>query len=160
MNEMQWTFIDRTEWPVGEWDREPDKMQWVDEATGLPCLIHRGRFGAWCGYVGVSETHPVYECDHEAVDIAVHGGLTFSSHCDPQHDEATGRGICHVPAPGEPDNVWWLGFDCAHCFDFSPGIPKLVADVRGDSGLSETYRNMAYAREQTRLLAQQLADMQ
>lgn len=35
--------------------------------------------------------------------LAVHGGLTYSDRC---HDD-----ICHVPAPGEPDDVWWFGFD-------------------------------------------------
>jgi hypothetical protein len=30
--------IARENWPAGEWDHEPDRIQWMDEATGLPCL--------------------------------------------------------------------------------------------------------------------------
>jgi hypothetical protein len=56
----EYRTIDKTLWPRGEWDDEPDKMQWQDEATGLPCLIVRGPVGALCGYVGVPEGHPCF----------------------------------------------------------------------------------------------------
>src|SRR5690606_28176723 len=49
---------DRTGWPSGPWDGEPDKAVWVDETTGLDCMIVRGPVGALCGYVGVKEGHP------------------------------------------------------------------------------------------------------
>lgn len=167
MNEMQWTFIDRSEWPSGEWDSEPDKLQWQDEATGFACLVHRSNFGAWCGYVGVPPSHPLHGRFYEDINknianLDVHGGLTFSAACDPQHDEATGRGICHVPAPGEPDSVWWIGFDCAHAFDYSPGLAKYSIIDRSDmpEKFRDVYRNLAYVREETQLLAQTLAAMQ
>ena len=47
-------------------------------------------------------------------------------------------GICHIPDQGEPDDVWWLGFDCLHGGDLAPGMmafPELrgleTASVRG-----------------------------
>jgi hypothetical protein len=46
--------------PAGEWDNEPDKIQWLDEDTGLDCLMVRNHFGSWCGYVGVTEGHPLF----------------------------------------------------------------------------------------------------
>ena len=47
---------DKTNWPSrGPWDNEPDKAQWIDEASGYDCLIVRGGGGALCGYVGVPE---------------------------------------------------------------------------------------------------------
>lgn len=52
--------IDKSQWGDGPWQSEPDKIQWQDEATGLPCLIVRGPVGALCGYVGVPKTHPAY----------------------------------------------------------------------------------------------------
>lgn len=41
MQTKQWTTIDKSAWPRGAWDDEPDKVQWQDPATGLPCLIDR-----------------------------------------------------------------------------------------------------------------------
>lgn len=133
---QQWTFVDRTDWPSGEWDNEPDKVQWTDEATGLVCLAHRSRMGAWCGYVGLPPSHPLYEREYgdiykNVANLDVHGGLTYSAACQPNHDPVTGRGICHVPEPGEPDNLWWLGFDCAHAGDLSPDMVKHQEIIRG-----------------------------
>lgn len=38
----EYTTKDKSDWPRGEWDNEPDKVQFQDEATGLPCLIIEG----------------------------------------------------------------------------------------------------------------------
>jgi len=57
MQTKDWTTVDRTGWGSGPWDGEPDKRQWQDEATGLPCLIVRTTLGHLCGYVGVPEGH-------------------------------------------------------------------------------------------------------
>lgn len=97
--------IDKTEWPRGAWDSEPDKVQWPDETTSLPCLVVRGPGGSWCGYVGVAVGHPLYGvaysdcyhgdkcpepkgdgsyryCDHRPESfLEVHGGITFAHHC-------------------------------------------------------------------------------
>lgn len=53
----------------GEWDREPDKIEWTDKKTGLPCLIVRNRLGALCGYVGVGEKHPFYKVEYHTCSI-------------------------------------------------------------------------------------------
>ena len=52
--DRQYSTMDKTGWGPGEWTDEPDKLQWVDEATGFDCLIVRNSLGALCGYVGVS----------------------------------------------------------------------------------------------------------
>lgn len=67
--------------PIGPWTNEPDKAQWIDEATGLDCLIVRNRMGALCGYVGVPEGHPAHRQDYDNVDADAHGGLTFAGGC-------------------------------------------------------------------------------
>lgn len=93
---MEWTTRDKSAWERGPWDDEPDKVQWVDGATGLDCLIVRGPHGALCGYVGVPEAHPWHGvaysgctqkppcresyCGHSP-DVDVHGGLTFADSC-------------------------------------------------------------------------------
>lgn len=50
----------RSLWPPGPWDDEP--MERIDLTTqaGYAGLLHRGPMGAWCGYVGVPEGHPLY----------------------------------------------------------------------------------------------------
>jgi hypothetical protein len=69
-------------------------------------------------------------------------------------------GICHLPAPGEPDHVWWLGFDCAHAGDFSPAYTRhgehAIPCSWNASGYEE-YRDQAYVQAEVRSLARQLA---
>jgi hypothetical protein len=171
MQTKEYRTVDKSSWGPGPWLDEPDKMQWKDEATGLPCLIVRGPAGALCGYVGVAEGHPWHgksygdaigacneDCDPENgyhsmhridSDIDVHGGLTFSDACADTTDES--RHICHVPDPGEPDHVWWFGFDCAHYRDFCPGREASSLFNDGD------YRDVPYVRGQVQNLARQLA---
>lgn len=151
METITYKTIDRAKqgWPTGgDWDTEPDKIQWADEATGLPCLaVRNGYYGHWCGYVGVSEGHPWHGKSYWDIPSDVHGGLTFSKSCDPDGDEATS--VCHKPAAGEPDHVWWLGFDCAHSGDMS-----LRKFLRGNG---DTYRTLEYVQSECAMLAQQAA---
>lgn len=151
METREYRTIDKSDWGDGPWQQEPDKKQWQDAETGLPCLIVRGPNGSLCGYVGVSDGHPAFEKNYDDVDVEVHGGLTFCDHCGPGDNEASG--ICHVPPAGEPDHVWWLGFDCAHIWDFSPGRPLGFIRFSRD----ETYRDLAYVENECRSLARQLA---
>jgi hypothetical protein len=130
MNTIVYTdVIDRSNWP--EAGRalaagEPDKVQWTDELSGLPCMIRRHpRHGIWCGYVGVDETHPLYkqsyEWGYDHADVRV--DVNFASLC---HDNGNPESdICHVPAPGESDAVWWFGFDCGHAGMLSPAYEAI-----------------------------------
>lgn len=157
MMKIEYTFLDRNGWSRGKWDDEPDKIQWQDEATGYPCLIKRNRMGALCGYVGVSEGHPYFQKHYDDVDVSAHGGLTYSDMCQ---EDPENHGICHLPEPGEPEHVWWLGFDCGHYDDFMPGygswsmrpIPEIMK--RG------TYRDVPFVQEECRQLAQQLKEQE
>lgn len=162
MENREWRTIDKSSWPRGEWDSEPDKMQWTDEATGLPCLVVRNPGGHLCGYVGVPDGHPWFQKDYDGCRIngaewpSVHGGLTFADFCSPRPD-AKERGICHVVDAGENDRVWWLGFDCAHCGDLSP---KHAADRSAVLLAGEAYRTIDYVRSECRSLAAQARDTQ
>lgn len=65
MQTLEYKTVDKSTWGEGEWQNEPDKKQWRDEATGLPCLIVRGwATGTLCGYVGIPTTHPLYEVSY------------------------------------------------------------------------------------------------
>jgi hypothetical protein len=128
------------QWGEGPWDGEPDRIEWRKPGSPLPRMAIRNHFGAWCGYVGVPEGHPLFGKGWDAPEceaIAVHGGLTYGNAC--------AGNVCHVPQPGEPDHVWWLGFDCAHCFDHAPGL-----GVRFEG---DTYRDVAYVIAETERLA-------
>lgn len=120
-NLKEYRFRDKAGWGEGPWQSEPDKMQWIDEETDLDCLIVRGPSGALCGYVGVTEAHPFFEKDYSAEpgpgDMDVHGGVTFTDMCQETNKE---HGVCHVPAAGRSDHIWWIGFDCAHAWDHCP----------------------------------------
>lgn len=168
--------VNKARWPRGPWDSEPDKRQWADPATGLPCMIkrHPGT-GNWCGYVGVPEGHPAYEVGYSesisvvavepitvtipvvgspavraAIDaIKIHDGLSFSDRCE--KGDVPAKLICHIPAPGEPDKVWWFGFSCGGTFDYMPGTREGFVDDRIE------YRPQAYVEAECAKLARQLA---
>lgn len=153
---------ERAQWPAGEWDKEPDLVEWRDEATGYPCLVVRGPMGALCGYVGVPAGHPAHGKDYDSVEVSAHGGLTYGASC--------AGNICHVPQPGEEDHVWWLGFDCAHAFDVAPRLleihTRLEAKLRKEQPQlfegyvrRDTYKPLAYVQNECTELAAQLKEM-
>jgi hypothetical protein len=142
--------VDRSGWPPGPWDQEPDRVEWRHAA--LPCLIVRSRTtGALCGYVGLPPGHPHHGAAYEDVDVFVHGGLTYSNAC--------AGGICHLPQPGEPADVWWLGFDCAHADDLMPRhADDLMPRHAGSDVLREftTYCDVGLVTAWVNELAEQL----
>lgn len=158
METREYRTKDKTEWGPGPWQDEPDKKQWQDAATGLPCLIVRNNGGALCGYVGAPDGHAAFGKGYGDVSVECHGGLTFADFCAHSDDES--RFVCHVPGEGEPDRVWWLGFDCAHSGDLSPAyalsMKGLGITFPGDY---ETYKTVAYVTHQVANLAGQLKAM-
>lgn len=149
---------DKAQWGDGPWQSEPDRVDFVH--AGYVCLIRRGPVGALCGYVGVDESHPFFGKGYDDVDdLAVHGGLTYANECAGE--------ICHVPEPGMPDHVWWLGFDCSHAGDVAPAMQAFERKMHEETGADvwkrlpfenehETYRTLEYVRAQTESLAEQL----
>lgn len=159
-NELMDYKVSRIGWPRGEWDAEPDRIQW--EHRGMVCLMVRSSLGNWCGYAAVPPGHPMFEKEYNDVDYdllpSVHGGLTYSDHCQGH--------ICHVPPPGSPDNVWWLGFDCAHFQDYVPGMDRLELRSIGCALMYRdlqagrvVYRSRAYVQMETERLAQGLTKL-
>lgn len=170
-----WTRDDHREFGDGPWACEPDKAVWIDPVTDYDCMINRGPLGALCGYVGVGpehllhgvhysdayasgDVHDVNLRGHFLGDIRVHGDITYSAECDDKTD------ICHVTLPGRPDDVWWFGFDCAHCGDVIPyktahresmkeaGIPELAFP-------NDKYRDFEYVKLEVGSLALQLQEI-
>ena len=155
MKRIEYFTHDKSEWEDGAWQIEPDKIQYMDEESGFPCLIVRNMSGALCGYVGVSSTHPAFEQDYDDVKVDVHGGLTFADHCTNGNDEM--KAICHTVEHGEDDNVWWLGFDCNHFQDLAPAMDarykKLQLKMQPPG---YKYKDIKYVEKETKNLARQL----
>ncbi len=134
--------IDKSTWGDGPWQQEPDR--WEGEHEGFPLLaVRQPNHGAWCGYVAVPPGHPWHGAEPDA---SVHGGVTYGAKCFGD--------ICHVPKPGEPDDVYWVGFDCVHAFDLAPAHEAdLPQRLRMDN--PSVYRTLDYVQAECRNLAEQ-----
>lgn len=174
MEHKTWNTMakEKASWGPGPWQDEPDKEQWQDEPTGFACLIKRNPLGALCGYVGVPEGHPWHGSGYSPGyategdlspalrlldEVSVHGGLTYADSCQEGPEDKT---ICHVPGPGEPEPLWWFGFDCAHAWDVAPAMAARER-ARGYPPISlgeDVYRTRAYVKAECASLARQAAE--
>jgi hypothetical protein len=166
--------MDRAGWGDGPWTSEPDKEQWTDPDTGYACLLKRNMLGALCGYVGVPEGHPWHGSGYWPgdggdrpltpalrllEDVRVHGGLSYADACQ---EGPEGHTICHVPGPGEPEPLWWFGFDCSHGYDFCPAMSlefrQLGIPVPRSFAGEAVYRDVGYVKAECARLAKAAAD--
>lgn len=176
MKNKEWAFTDKSGWPSrGEWDNEPDKVQFITQ-SGLPGLIVRNGSGALCGYVGIGKAHPLHGMSYSACTLnpkceeetycehspeylfSVHGGITFADVCQENRE----HGICHIPEEGEEEPLFWFGFDCSHAGDVSPSYdglfgPSSQGMPTGWGGVYQ-YRNIEYVKKQIESLAKQLTE--
>jgi hypothetical protein len=144
----------------GPWENEPDKVQYYDSEFDFTCLIVRNHMGGLCGYVGIPEGHPLYGKDYGSFpSIEVHGGITYSDFC-----QKSGH-ICHIPFPGEPDNVWWVGFDCSHAWDLVPQM-QMIFKEHGRTfgkfsllGAENSYKDIDYVKNEIKDLCRQLSEI-
>lgn len=144
------TWMDKSGWGDGPWQAEPDRAEF--EAHGFSCLAKRNHMGVWCGYVAIPPGHPWHGKRYDSVDPEVHGGLTYSAPCQ-DDDRPKREQICHVPKPGEPDDVWWLGFDCGHGGDLMPSHNEF-----SKFSMPGKYRDLAYAKAECESLAKQASN--
>lgn len=155
--------MDRSNWPSGPWDSEPDEKAWVDPETGLACVINRvSHSGHLCGYVGVPLLHALYKFDYnqripwDRESVRYNDNpLSFLCEALADDDGCASLGVileCHggVTFAGKVEewspDLWWFGFDCNHCDDQSP--------TRLWSG---NYRDFAFVEREVTRLAKQLA---
>lgn len=125
--------MDKSNWPRGIWDYEPDNLEWVDNPTDLVCHIRRHEFGYLCGYVAICEHHPWYYLPEEewlSKDLPSHGGITCADY-DPGH------------------LYLWVGFGCYHEGDFIPGMTSNHPN-------NDVYRTWDYVKNIVEKLAKEL----
>lgn len=164
-------LVDRTGWPPGPWDGEPDRIEWRHQ--GLACLVTRNpQLGNLCGYVAIPPGHPWHDGVPDEVELRAHGGVNYG-------ERGCAGLVCHKPQPGESDDVFWIGFDCGHAWDMQPGMEAMVGPrmVGGDAawallrrskrkkgesllGLGGTYKPVPYVEAEVNKLADQVAAAQ
>lgn len=137
-----WTFIDKSAWKEGPWNQEPDRLEWIDEATGLFCLILRKPSGALSGHVGVPSDHPFFLKPHHLLRLWVHHGISYSNFSHGQGESS----IRYFSDLAAPNRIWWFGFSCDYEDDLCPA--RLAP--RGH------YRNIDYVMQEVINLAEQI----
>ena len=162
------------------------------EYKGMKCVVTFQKHGHRCGYVGVPKGHPLYGKDYsDYLDIKkedmgdkeisgifplfsallddderirieayfnCHGGITYSG------------GGCNSSYP-IPSDLWWFGFDCAHCDDgkdfilamklFPEYSEQIAMTRRIEEGYSNDYviiRELNYVEDECKKLADQLIE--
>jgi hypothetical protein len=70
-DDLEFDFVDKSDWGKGPWQNEPDKKQWRDRASSYLCLVIRSPAGSLCGYVGVSKGHPAYGLHYDGIPTIV-----------------------------------------------------------------------------------------
>lgn len=127
---------DKASWGPGPWHDEPDKIQWVDEETGLDCLIVRNHGGALCGYVGVPDGHPAYGVGYS--DESEKLGAAFEARKQRPVGENPGLGVMLSLLTGDVK-----------------ASPEIVFEVHGGLTFSDTCHEPT--REQYDSIADQIA---
>ena len=128
--------------------REKEGDEYEFEAFGLPCFIWRNpQLGSWCGYVGVSKESKLYKKEYDYFDyedktldnIKVHGGITFSEFIHKKNND-----------------IWYFGFDCAHCDDWSLLLGHTKMLLVDENAI---YRDKEYVIGECKKLAEQLKNL-
>jgi hypothetical protein len=92
---------------------DPSRELARDEFNGFQVIVTWNLAGYRCGYLRVKPGHPWHGKAYSDIDASCHGGLTFAEADVP----------CDAPGP---DEDWWVGFGCAHCYDLPD--PALTGD--------------------------------
>lgn len=133
------------------WKAEPNRVEWVEPTTGLPCLLLRAESGTWCGYVGVTSRCPWWRVDYLdfASEPLVHGGVTFTGRL---RQPITEPAVLHelLELGLIPDELWWVGFDCNHLKDL---MPNGTFQKQWEAG--KVYRDLSYVTAEVVNLALQ-----
>lgn len=146
------------------------------EEAGLPIAMRRNRMKAWCGYVGVPSTHPLFEKEYSHRIAVPNRGATPVAQASPigifveaaHEDDGKVALDILLRAPGgitysgktwpRDNDHWWFGFDCNHIYDLTPW-DIIQAHYTGRYLHAEaTYKTFSFVEDATRALARQLAE--
>ena len=99
--------------------------------------ISQGKLFHLCGYVGIPEGHILFNVnDLGDLPIECHGGITFCGfHCN----------------INLPQNIRWLGFDCAHVHDL-----VMRGFIKNGAFSGDTYRDLEYVYNEVKSIVDQI----
>lgn len=140
--------IDRSNWGKGPWDNEPDfeVFQICGAGWNYLGIVRRLPMGNLSGYVMQLVDDPCYNFTmNDCSDLDVHGGVTFGN---------THPDIANLTTV-QFDNLWFIGFDCGHANDFTPGLDNRLHGYHG----TLTYRDWKFVKQQVISLAEQIAKL-
>lgn len=127
--------IDKSKWPRGEWDNEPDYLEWTDESTGFSCQILRDpKAGFLKGVVDVETLGRLFaRNEKEILQVLDIGGMIEVEFY-----------YYHIP------NILRTQFRCWNYHDLIPS---------GNYWQSEnaTYKNIEYVKEGCRSICNDLS---
>ena len=141
-------FFDKSEFPPGQWHKEPDLCFWYHK---LPCLAVRDMsMGIWKAFVGVEEEHSLYEktIDYiigipQALELfrCAYGGLT-------------GAGRLSAKYQNYAKNCWWIGMEASQGSDLMPLLKLDRADPEVAKVVAnQTYKDLHFIRREANKLA-------
>lgn len=110
------------------------KTTWRDNETGMFCRVVLTTMGHFCGYVGVEPGHPLFGMGYsehvpelsEMLQEAMAGtvgdrgilAIAFADKNNASMDLVFDvHGSVTFAGKMDEDQVWWIGFDCAHYGD-------------------------------------------
>ena len=124
---------------------------------GYPCVVLFMPGAYRCGYVGIPSNHKLAKKSvDELSSLDCHGGITYS---EPYLHEC------------EDNNTWWIGFDCAHCFDGydietakqyfgnEPDFQRTYAimqDLWNEANKEYKFSTLSYVKEECKKLVDQI----
>lgn len=101
------------------------------EYKGYNCIITFDALGIRCGYVALTPKHKYFETPYWEIPVSCHGGLTWGEH--------------HIPDRMEDKSIYYIGFDCGHCFDkpdFNLALKCFPASAKFIKGRQEFYSKL------------------
>lgn len=109
------------------------REQWIDEATGLQCVVSLEGMHVLCGYVGIDTSHPWFGADDRACALPESCGGRFCEHAICEQIEVywglsfSGR-LDHLAGLQHPE-LWYFGFDEGHASGLL-GMAGMKAECR------------------------------
>jgi len=117
------------------WLNEPDIENFVYQ--GYECLLKRNMLGCWLGYVHIPASS-VWAQQQNFMLLDVHGGITYANLLPDQED------------------IFVLGFDCAHLGDIMPYAAE--QGFFDPHASTSTYKTIDYARDALKHMVDQIHD--
>lgn len=143
-------FLNKKNFPPGDWMREPDHCEW--DSYGLHCLALRDmKLGIWRGFVSIPKEHKEFGknlteliSEEWGMNLEVHGGVCVAGKLPLRYKELN-------------KDSWWIGFECTQGEDLFP-LTKYDLNDPIFQGIRnhQTYKDLFFIRRETNSLAKQL----